>query len=142
MSDFYKYFKENMEDLGLTAPPESLFGTQQLAISTITAILAFIDKFGTKVTVIEMAGAGTRMEQLALLGALGASYYAGAAIGSLAVATGRTLACGTSLADVLFEASRWEIGRPWLTSLLHRRPGIYDPSVSGRKYIKLYENYR
>jgi hypothetical protein len=142
MSDFYKYFKENMEDLGLSAPPESLFGTQQLAISTISAIVAFIDKFGTKVTVLEMAGAGTRLEQLALLGALGASYYAGAAIGSLAVATGRTLAGGTSLADVLFEASRWGFDRPWLTSLLHRRPGIYDPSVSGRKYDKLYENFK
>ncbi len=142
MSDFYKYFKENMEDLGLTAPPESLFGTQQLAISTISAIIAFIDKFGTKVTVVEMAGAGTRLEQLALFGALGASYYAGAAIGSLAVASGRTLAGGTSLADVLFEASKWGFGRPWLTSLFHRRPGIYDPSVAGRKYYKLYENFK
>lgn len=142
MSDFYRYFKENMEDLGLTAPPESLFGTQQLAISTISAIVAFIDKFGTKVTVMEIAGAGTRLEQLALFGALGASYYAGAAIGSLAVATGRTISGGTSLADVLFEASRWDWKRSWLMSLLHRRPGIYDPSVSGRKYIKLYENYK
>jgi hypothetical protein len=25
---------------------------------------------------------------------------------------------------------------------LHRRPGIYDPSVSGRKYDKLYENFK
>jgi hypothetical protein len=99
MSDFYKYFKENMEALGLTAPPESLFGTQQLAISTIGTIVAFIDKFGTKVTVMEMASAGTRLEQLTLLVALGASYYAGAAIGSLAVATGRTISGGTSLSS-------------------------------------------
>ena len=142
MSDFYKYFKENMEALGLTAPPESLYGTQALAISTISAILAYIDKFGTKVTVMEMAGAGTRLEQLAVMGAWGAAYYAGAAIGSLAVATGRTISGGMSLGDVLFEASRWGFGRPWLTSLFHRRPGIYDPSVSGRKYYKLYENYK
>jgi hypothetical protein len=142
MSDFYKYFKENMEDLGLTAPPESLYGTQALAISTISTILAYIDKFGTKVTVMEMAGAGTRLEQLAVLGGLGAAYYAGAAIGSLAVATGRTISGGTSLSDVLFEASRRGFGRPWLTSLFHRRPGIYDPSVSGRKFYKLYENYK
>ena len=126
----------------LTAPPESLFGTQQLAISTIGTIVAFIDKFGTKVTVMEMASAGTRLEQLTLLGTLGASYYAGAAIGSLAVATGRTISGGTSLADVLFEASKWGFDRPWLTSLFHRRPGIYDPSVSGRKYYKLYENFK
>lgn len=42
MSDFYKYFKENMEALGLAPPPESLFGTQQLAISTISLILGYI----------------------------------------------------------------------------------------------------
>jgi hypothetical protein len=142
MSDVYKYFKENMEDLGLTAPPESLYGTQTLAISTISAILATIDKFGTKVTVIELARAGTKLERLGVLGALGASFYAGAVIGSLAVATGRTISGGTSLADVLFEASRSGWKRTWLTSLLHRRPGIYDPSVSGRKYIKLYENFK
>ena len=142
MSNFYQYFKENMEDLGLTAPPESLFGTQQLAISTISAIVAFIDKFGTKVTVMEMVRAGTELEQLTLVGALGASYYAGAAIGSLAVATGRTISGGTSLGDVLFEASRWGFDRPWLTALFHRRPGIYDPNVSGRKYYKLYENFK
>jgi hypothetical protein len=142
MSDFYKYFKENMEDLGLTAPPESLYGTQALAISTISTILAYIDKFGTKVTVMELAGAGTKLERLTVLGALGASYYAGAVIGSLAVATGRTISGGTSLADVLFEASRWGWKRTWLTALFHRRPGIYDPGIAGRKYIKLYENLK
>lgn len=138
MSKFYKYFKENMEALGLAPPPESLFGTQQLALSTITAILAYVDKFGTKVTVLEMVSAGTRLEQLATLGTLGAAYYAGAAIGSLAVATGRTISGGTSLGDVLFEASRWGFKRPWLTSLFHRMPGIYDTRASGRKYYKHY----
>jgi hypothetical protein len=138
MSDFYKYFKENMEALGLAPPPESLFGTQQLAISTISTILACIDKFGTKVTVLEVIGAGTRLEQMAVFGALGASYYVGAAIGSLAVATGRTMSGGTSLSDVLFEATRWGFKRPWLTSLFHRMPGIYDPKISGRKYYKHY----
>lgn len=142
MSDFYRYFKENMVDLGLVPPPESLFGTQQLAVSTISTIIGCIYKFGTKVTVLELIGAGTKLERMAVVGALGASYYAGAAIGSLAVATGRTLSGGTSLGDVLFEASRWGFNRPWLTSLFHRRPGIYDPSVPGRKYIKLYENFK
>jgi hypothetical protein len=136
MSDFYKYFKENMEGLGLTAPPESLFGTQQLALSTISAILAYIDKFGPKVTVREMVIAGTRLEKLATLGTLGAAYYAGAAIGSLAVATGRTISGGTSLGDVLFEASKWGFKRQWLTSLFVRKPGIYNPRIAGRKHYK------
>jgi hypothetical protein len=142
MSDFYHYFKENMEGLGLTAPPRSLYGTQALAISTISAILAYIDKFGTKVTVAEMVGAGTKLEALTVVGALGAAYYAGAVIGSLAVATGQTLGDGTSLADVLLEASKWKFRRPWLTSIFHRMPGIYNPSVPGRKYYRTYRFMR
>jgi hypothetical protein len=142
MSEFYRYFKENMEALGLIAPPESLYGSQALAISTISTILATIDKFGTKVTVRELAGAGTRLEALAVLGALGASYYAGAVIGSLAVATGRTISGGTSIGDVLYEVSKRGWNRDWLTSLFHRRPGLYDSSASGRKYIKHYENFK
>lgn len=136
MSAFYKYFRENMEALGLAPPPKSLFGTQQLAVATIGSILAYIEKFGTKATVLEMAGAGTRLEQLATLGALGSAYYAGAAIGSLALATGRTIDGGTSLGDVLFEASKQGFGRPWLTSIFIRMPGIYDLTRSGRKFYK------
>jgi hypothetical protein len=142
MSEFYQYFKENMEALGLIAPPESLYGTQALAISTISTILAYIDKFGTKVTVRELAGAGTKLERLTVLGALGASYYAGAVIGSLAVATGRTMSGGTSIADVLYELSKQGWNREWIRSLFHRRPGLYNSSVSGRKYIKHYENFK
>ncbi|KQV49886.1 hypothetical protein [Massilia sp. Root335] len=142
MSDFYKYFKENMEALGLMPPPESLFGTQQLAIGTISTILGCIEKFGTKVTVMEVIGAGTRLEQLAVMSAAGAAYYVGALIGSLAVATGRTLAGGTSLADVLYEASKWKLDRPWVTTLLHRHPEIYNPSVPGRKYYRTYRFMR
>lgn len=137
MSDFYKYFKENMEALNLAAP-ESLFGSTQTALGTITAMLTYADRFGPRVTVMEMIGAGTKLELLATVGAMQVAYYAGAAIGSLAVATGRTLAGGTSLSDVLFEASRLGFKRPWLVSLFHRMPGIYDPSVSGRRYYKYY----
>jgi hypothetical protein len=137
MSDFYLYYKENMEALGLAAP-DSLFGTQQLAIGTISTLVACVDKFGTRVTVMEIIGAGTKLELLAAVGAVGAAFYVGAAIGSLAVAAGRTLGGGASLADVLFEALQWRLGRPWLTSLLHRRPEIYDPSMPGRKYYRTY----
>lgn len=142
MSDFYKYFKENMEALGLMPPPDSLFGTQQLAIGTISTLLGLIEKFGTKVTVMELIGAGTRLEQLAVVGAASSAYYVGALIGSLAVATGQTLAGGTSLADVLYEASKWKLDRPWVTTLLHRHPSIYNPSVPGRKYYRTYRFMR
>lgn len=141
MPTFYDYFKENMESLNLAAPT-NLFGTQQTAIATINGILSAIDKFGTRVTVLEIAGAGTRLELLGAIGAVGAAYYAGAAIGSLAVATGRTLAGGTSLGDVLFEMSKRNWNRQWLTLLLQRRPGIYDQKARNRRHYKLHESLR
>ena len=132
MSTFYRYFQENMSALGLTAP-DSLFGTQQTALGTITTLLTYIDKFGTRVTVGEMIAAGTKLETLATVGAYQVAYYAGAAIGSLAVATGRTLSGGTSLGDVLYEISKSGFRRPWLVTLLHLRPAIYDRSVANRR---------
>lgn len=90
MSNFYRYFKENMDSLGLPAP-ESLFGTLQITIGTLTVLLTNIDKFGKTVTVGELIGTGTRLEKLATVAAISAAFYVGACIGSLAVATGRTL---------------------------------------------------
>jgi len=124
MSDFYKYFKENMAASGLPAP-ENLFGHVQLAIATASTLIGLIEKFGKKVTVAEMLGAGIRGEKLIAIGAMGASYYVGAVIGSIAVATGRTLAGGTSLADVLLNAQMNHLHRPWLPSIMMHHPGIY-----------------
>lgn len=76
MSDFYKYFKENMQALGLCAP-DSLFGSQQAAVGTISTILTFTDKFGPKVTIRELIGAGTKLERLGAMGAVCAAFYAG-----------------------------------------------------------------
>lgn len=141
MSDFYEYFKENMHALNLPAP-ENLYGSVATAQASISGMLVYIDKYGTRVTVLEMIGAGTNLERLATVGAVQGAYYIGAAIGSLAVATGRTLAGGTSLSDVLFEATHRGLKREWLLPFLHRNPGIYDPSISGRRYQKLYENFQ
>jgi hypothetical protein len=72
MSNFYKYFKENMDALGLPAP-DSLFGNFQLALSSAVALVALIDKLGKKVTVMELIGAGIRAERLVVIGAMSAS---------------------------------------------------------------------
>jgi hypothetical protein len=137
MSDFYKYFKENMAALNLPAP-ESLFGSAQAALGTATAMITYIDKFGPKVTVGELIGAGTRLEGLTTVGVCLATYYVGAVIGSLAVATGRCLGNGASLGDVLFVAAKYGFSRPWLAPILQRCPGIYKPSVATRFSFKNY----
>lgn len=135
MSEFYKYFKQNMDDLGLAAP-ESLFGTMQAAISTATVILSQIDKYGPRVTMEILARCGTRLEQLAFLGSCCAAFYVGAVIGSIAVATGRSLAGGTTIVDVLSTATRHDLSRPWLVTLFHRWPGIYDTGASARNMYR------
>jgi hypothetical protein len=124
MSDFYKYFKENMDGLGLPAP-QGLFGNAQLAIATASTLIGLVEKFGKKVTVTEMIGAGIRGEKLIVIGAMSASYYVGAVIGSIAVATGRTLAGGTSLSDVLLSAQMNRLHHPWLPSIMMRHPEVY-----------------
>ena len=134
-SEFYKYFKENMDSLGLDCP-ETLFATKGTAINTATTLLAAIQQHGTKVTVAELIGAGTGLEKLIYLGALRASFYVGAVVGSIAVATGRSLAGGASLSDVLMEAHSNHLHRPWLAGVLMRWPGIYKIEVKSRKHYR------
>lgn len=133
MSDFYRYFKENMDALGLPAP-ESLYGTCQAAVANAAVLLGQLDKFGRKVTVRELIVAGTRLEQLAVIGALSAAFYVGAVIGSIAVATGRVLGNGTSLADVMLLAHQKHLSRPWLRGSLQRWPGIYKEAPGRNMY--------
>jgi hypothetical protein len=139
MSEFHRYFKENMEALGLPAP-DSLFGNMQSGLTTVSVLLASIDKFGKRATIADLIGAGTRLEKLGMVGTLSAAFYAGACIGSLAVAGGRSLSGGTSVADVLLFARTRHLHRPWLAAELLRAPGIHRPGVAGRashKYAAL-----
>jgi len=123
-SKFYEYFKENMDGLGLDAP-ETLFGSLGTAYGTLQTLVSAIDKFGTRVTVLEVIGASTQVEALIAVGAVSAAGYAGACIGSFAVATGRTLSGGTSIADVMETASAYGLNRTWLPGILARSPEIY-----------------
>lgn len=140
MSEFYKYFKENMESMGLPAP-ETLFGSLTSAVATATTILSQIDKFGKNVTIREIIGAGSRLEQLAIVGACSAAFYVRAVIGSIAVATGRTLGNGTTISEVLFSARRHGLDRNWLYGCMQMYPGIYQTSVLSRQHYR-HGSYR
>jgi hypothetical protein len=63
--------------------------------------------------------------KLMVIVAMSASYYVGAVIGSIAVATGRSLSGGTSLSDVLLNAQMNHLHRPWLPAVMIRHPEIY-----------------
>jgi hypothetical protein len=114
---FYDYFKENMDRLGAPCP-ENTFGTLTLAIATIKTLLTEIEKYGPKVTIAEIAVAGSGLEILGYLGAVGAAWYIGCCIGSLAVATGRSTSGGYSLGDLFATASINGVTSPYLNSIL------------------------
>lgn len=135
MTTFHRYFKENMEALGLPAP-ESLFGTLQAAVGNAAIFVTHMDRYGTRITVGELIGAGTRLEKLGTVATLSAAFYVGAVIGSIAVATGRTLSGGTSIADVLLAARQQGLHRAWLVTALRRWPGTYR-EVPGRRAYRL-----
>ena len=131
-SNFYDYFKENMEALGLPAPV-SLFATQTTASGVISSILTAISRLSKNATVAELVGATTGLEKLMVVGAASASFYVGAAIGSFAIATGRYAACGVSISDVMWEIHHNGIRIPsWLTLHLSRFPVIIDKRMPMR----------
>jgi len=97
--DFKKYFTENMNELGLTVP-SGLFDTSEKAIGTAVLILSALDKLGKSATIAEIVGATVGLEKLMVLGAMSAAGYVGAVIGSIVVATGRSLGCGYKISDM------------------------------------------
>jgi hypothetical protein len=135
MPTFYDYLKENMDGLGLPVP-QTLFGTVQAAVSNATVILSQIDKFGTSVTIGELIGAGTQLEGLGVIAACSAAFYVGALIGSIAIATGRSLSGGASIIDVISTANKYNLNRSWLVPILHRCPGIYDKKAVARNMYR------
>jgi hypothetical protein len=105
-------------------------------------VVLFAPKYGEKWAVFPLFAADSvksdrLLEQLATTGAVSASFYVGAVIGSIAVATGRTLSGGTSIADVLSFATRSNVNKPWLHTMLTRYPGVYDARIAHRSMYRL-----
>lgn len=97
--DFKKYFNENMRANGAPVP-SGLFESYDKAVATAGAMVGTLHLLGKGATVGELIGATIGLEKLAVATALGASYYVGVIIGSIAVASGRSAACGARLADM------------------------------------------
>lgn len=138
--DFFVFFSENMEALGLPAP-KSLFSSAQTATSTIATILGTMKSLGataSRMTLRELLGAAGALEGtelLAIAGAAYASYYVGAAIGSLLIATQRTAMCGQTIADYIAEMDkhpRLEVPA-WLRAKLQHSPEVFLWQNPGRQ---------
>ena len=98
--DFKKYFNENMQALGLPVP-STLFDNVTAAIANAGLVLEAVHTLGKGATMAEVIRATTGLEKLKVAASLGAAYYVGAVIGSIAVASGRVFGCGSRIADVL-----------------------------------------
>ena len=129
---FSKAFHSNMRSLGLGAP-SSLFTSLQTSIGTLTTMLGAFKALGTDATVAEIVGATTTLEKLGAVGAMAASYYIGATLGSLIVATEAVKACSDpyknsaaarSRAVALWIASRGLIVPMDLQIFMQRHPEV------------------
>ncbi|WP_244130686.1 hypothetical protein [Burkholderia pyrrocinia] len=120
-----------MDALGLPAP-SSLFAAQQTATGTLATILGALKTLGPTATVGELIGATTGLELLAAASAVGASFYVGAVIGSLIVATDASLVCDrhgmAAVAGIRVWASRRGLAVPQeVYRVIERYPEVLRP---------------
>ena len=97
-TEFAKHFNANMKALGLPVPT-TLFDSAAAAISNAGVMIEALKTLGRGASVAELIKATTGLEKLKVAGALLASFYVGAVVGSIAVASTKTLSCGLSLSD-------------------------------------------
>jgi len=130
--DFHGYLKENMNDLGLSAP-DQFFDSSGKLVEIASTMAGAIARLGSDATVLEMIRATTGLEKLMVVAALRATYYAGAFIGSAAVAAGRYMSCGSYLVDVISWAQQNSLDTPWFRAIVTRHPEIFDVRMSAAR---------
>ncbi len=124
--DFKSYFNENMQALNLPVP-DTLFDNFNAAIANAGLLLEALNTLGKGATMKEIVIATSGLEKLKVAAAIGASFYIGAVIGSLAVASGRSLSCGSRIADMfVFLYTNDLIFDDW-QKFYRANPEILDP---------------
>jgi len=130
--NFKKYFVENMNELGLNVP-SGMFQTAKNAIQTSALIIAAIHHLGKGATMAEIGGATVALEKVVVLGGMLAYLYGGVAIGSIAVATGRSLGCGSRISDMFVYVNQNNLRfRGWHPFYFHH-PEIFDKNDHNRR---------
>lgn len=129
--DFKKYFEQNMRELGLPVP-SSLFDTYQTAVATASTLVGTLATLGKGATMGELIGATIGLEKLAVAAAIGAAAYTGAVIGSLSVASGRSLGCGSQISDLFVFSNLNNLHFQGLRSFYAHNPQILDKNQKAR----------
>ncbi|MFM0125101.1 hypothetical protein P0D73_40595 [Paraburkholderia sp. RL18-101-BIB-B] len=143
--DFGNAFTQNMSALGLPAP-NSLFGSIQAAASNVATMLGALKTLGPSATVAELIGATTALEALSVIGALSASFYVGACVGSLVVAANAAMTCtsgATAAATARTTAARVGLVIPdTMLAFIQRHPEVMMGSPSRGNYAFLASHQR
>lgn len=139
--DFQKYFKENMDALGLPSP-STWFDTVMTSFGIASASVELTGKFGAQVGLRTLAGATFTAEKLVIGGGLLLVGYAGAAVGSAAVATGRSLGCGTRMIDVISYIEKNDLQFKGYKEFFIQHPEVYDVNHSNRKAFATKARYQ
>lgn len=129
---FVHHFEENMKALGLPAPT-TIYTSSVAIIAAVKSMSDIIGTYGRSASLTQLAmratwgfalsGVVSRVAGIVL--ALRASYYVGACIGSAAVATRKSMGCGTTtVADVMNWARKNGIYESWIEGELLSNPQI------------------
>ena len=129
--DFKKYFSENMQDLGLPVP-STLFDTYQTAVATASTLVGTLATLGKGAMMGELIGATVGLEKLAVAASVGAAAYTGAVIGSIAVASGRSLACGSRISDIFVFTQMHNLNFGGWHAFYAHNPQVLDVSSKHR----------
>ncbi len=130
--NFYKYFEENMNALGMPAP-KGLYGTLDKAVATAATLTGTISTLGAGATMSELLVATVGLEKLMVAGSITAVGYTGAVVGSLAVATGRAYACGTQISDLFVFVKTNHLEFPGYDQFFLKHPEVVDPTHRRRR---------
>jgi len=134
--DFRKYFKQNMEALGLPVP-STLFDSYQTAIATASTLVGTLATLGKGATMAELLGATVGLEKLMIAASIGAAAYTGAVIGSIAVASGRSLGCGSQISDMFVFVHQNGLEFKGWRSFYTQNRGVIDENRAFRRSFGL-----
>ncbi len=129
--DFKKYFNENMQALGLPVP-STLFDSYNTALAHAIVMVDTLRTLGKGATVAELIGATTGLEKLKVAATFGASAYVGAIIGSIAVASGRSLGCGSRISDLFVFTHQHNLHFKGINAFYTQNPQVIDKGHSFR----------
>ncbi|MCF6363007.1 MAG: hypothetical protein L3J88_06620 [Gammaproteobacteria bacterium] len=136
VGDFKKYFNENMQALGLPIP-STFFDSYNAAIAHAVIMVETLKTLGRGATVAELIGATTGLEKLKVAATFGAAAYVGAVIGSIAVASGRSLGCGYRIADMFVFMHQNKLQFKGWQSFYFHNSQIFEKNNSSRKIFGL-----